>query len=687
MTNVPLPSPILLFYRPAFFCRFVGASEAEPACVAAEPPKNEPGGLAQKVHAELLDGKLPDTNYMAPVGGAPQRHQAAAGKIRHLAIVDANVGSPFQPRIKLWTRHPAEITYDEAGAFTINLFQTPEMYLQGMVDRVAVDDHTHNSGYTTIGPAFPHAYGAGGIYVCEQVLNDAIYRDQDACENNHIPLDMHRDPLVDDAVIVAFKRNPADDSSQPILPVRYHGFYGQKLFTASNGAMWIVWHPGTWKSIDVTDPSSSTYLHGAQWHPPRKLWIPDTVKPTPAETPDLTVLRDDEDPANPIFLEQSYALYTAELTVPKQPSGSSEDGAVVSMTLFANNAPKRPRIAPAVAMPPPAREGRNLNVISAYAPGEINRIKQKLIDTGTPFLSVEEGETLVDALTAYVSRVRSPPVRNHETYPPFENLDLIGHSRTRDHVLKIGELTMTSAVAREQFTALYDRGVLDALGIKAVRLLGCRTAAPPRGIKVVRAISEATELTVYATRGDLFAVHYDQGGLRPEAELLLADDDVLLKSGAGDMPPNDDYLPALPDDDPDDPADGQPPASPVRPPERFSLAALSDANASKMSACAYRWWPWNADHFADLVNLVRVDSCREDNPLLRAEYEVLLSVSTTVRDTSDLRSFDLFLSDQPRIRVNRGGKSFAFSFRSDTPLPKALIDLGIAVDPTGKSPC
>lgn len=670
MTKAPLPGPLTLFYRPVFFCRFVTEPKTKQPCKASDH-KNE--GKPEHGNPLPSDNSSDSAKLTDGQPGGRPGHPAQGHKNVFRAFPNRGTGPNLQPQIKLWTRHPAEIGYDEEGAFTINLFQTPEMYLQGAITQIAADDHTHNNGYTTIGPEFPHAYGAGGIYVCREVLDDAIERDKCACLNHNIPTDAYPLSLIDDLVIVAFKPNPVEDRDRLFVPVRYHGFYGKKLSTSTTGgAVWVVWHPGTWKSkeLEPAQPATPCYQHNQQWRPPRKLWIPDAVLPTAAETPrDVHAAQkslDECDGVTSVFLEQSYALYTAELAVPKQPSGSSEDGSVASTADVSG------LVDPAPPMPNQGRERSNLNVISAYGPGEISRIKRVLIKAGTPFLTVEEGQTLVSALSAYVGRLRSDQLCCTDPQPPFDNLDLIGHSRTNDHVLKLGELTLTSGVARAQFTELRDRGVLDVLEIKAIRLLGCRTASHPRGEQVVRAIVEATELTVYATRGDLFAVHYGRNGLRPEAELLLADDDVILKSGAGDMPPSDDYLPSPPDDDPDDPQDDDAPARPVQPPDRFSLAALSDPNASRMAAHNYYWWNWQPHQLAALVESVYADCCQEDNPLLRADWEVLLSTSPSVDDISDIRSLDLFLHGaRPRIRVNRGGKSFAFYFRHSG---KILID-------------
>lgn len=720
MKKLPIPAPIVLYYRPAFFCNF--ASSDKPNRHIDAPPIDPAPDLRGDVDdldddvVEIMPGH--DHGRHRADGGArlkpprPKPSRLGVGQRPGTGTVHSN-GPELRPTIALWTRHPAELGYDPAGAFSIELFNTPERVAQGDIGshEVVADDHTHNNGYTTIGPSFPHAYGAGGIYVCEAKLHEAIRRDQEARKAHGYPADP--DPrlrtLIDDTVFIEFAENPTPDTdpNRLFVPRRYHGFYGQQMCPVAEGGgtLWVVWHPGTWRSkeLDAQD--------GEQWRPPRKLWIPDAVRPQAQPFPPghpLAARKGDDD--EHVFLEQSYALYTAALDVPKQPSGSGEDGSVISLDTLKEARARADRLrgmdergagldaAVVVQHGAPscqalgAETRRNLSVISCYAPGEISRIKQKFT-SDEKYLSVEEGDTLVDALSAYVGRWRARRLFPWEPSPPFDNLDLIGHSRSRDHILKIGELALTSAVARDQFTELDERGVLEALQIKAVRLLGCRTAAHPRGEKVVRAIYEATELAVYATRIDLFAVHFNERGLRPEAELLLADHDVILKSGAGDLPPSDDYPAALPDDDPDDPAgsDGQDGGAPVlapQPPDRLSLAALSDPNASKMSACNYLWWAWRPDEFAQLVGLVYADWSEDDNPLLRADYEVLLAVSTPpVRGISDVRSFDLFVKgDRPRLRVNRGGRSYAFCFKPTVePLCCALNRIGIRVAALGEA--
>lgn len=679
MKRPPVLSSIMLYYRPAFFCSFAYYSpdqddDRDDGNYPDPQDDDEPGkpvvaGADNAIGIDQIDADRAQRRRGNRPGHGPW--------LRPGAGVGFSDGPELRPSIALWTRHPAELDYDPAGAFTVNLFDTPERVAREEISRedIAADDHTHNRGYTTIGPSFPHAYGAGGIYVSGAKLKDAIDRDQTTRLAHHYRRDPITPPPVDDTVLVSFFPDPMPEASgQRFLVRRYHGFYGQQMSCSSDGGtLWVVWHPGTWLGNELC------VADGEQWRPPRKLWVPDAVRPAdsefPRDSPELRVATDS------VFLEQEYALYTAALDVPKQPSGSGEEGSRMRPALAAaepRRADRRRDVAQRGVDQRDEYPVRNsLNVISRYAPGEISRIKQKFTSAGKYFLSVEEGETLVDALSAYVSRTRAGDPRGGEPPPPFYYLDLIGHSRSRDHILKIGELALTSAVAREQFTELVDRGVLDALQIKAIRLLGCRTAAHPRGEKVVRAIHETTELDVYATRTDLFAVHYNEDGFRPEAELLLADHDVILKSGAGDLPPGDDYAADLPDDDPDDPpvSDGQDGAAvPVpQPPDRFSLAALSDPNASKMSAGEYLWWAWSPSEFAQLVALVYADWTEDDNPLLRADYEVLLPVSTgPVRGQSDVRSFDLFVNGaRPRLRVNRGGRSYAFYF---TKHGKALCD-------------
>src|SRR6185503_15621691 len=202
-----------------------------------------------------------------------------------------------------------------------------------------------------------------------------------------------------------------------------------------------------------------------------------------------------------------------------------------------------------------------------------------------PQVIIKEGETLSDALLKYFHTLQQTHQSTGTTMPEFCNLDLIGHSRSRDRFLKLGELVLSARVAKVEFSRLASSGILKELNIKAIRLLGCRTASTPRGRHVARVIHKHTGLKVYAARADLFGVHYNRAGLHPQAEALLADYEVLAGSGPGDIPPTDDYPGELVQDDDDDHED--PVIPDVSPPDPFSLASLSRINAAMVSAERY----------------------------------------------------------------------------------------------------
>jgi hypothetical protein len=574
----------------------------------------------------------------------------------------------IQPIIYLWSRHPAEIHYNPDGAFSINLHHTPQAWLGDLdVTDIAIDDHTNNGGHTTIGPFFPHAYGSGGMYISKHCYELATHNDENVCKKYGI---RPRPPMAaaDETVLIQWIRS--QESRGQFTFKRYHGFFGIQLGQASYPRLWIVWHSGTWKS---DQPHMNRHQH---WRAPQKLWIPDIVNLEAqgafAGSHDSGQSPPEQGPCpeRPIYLEQTYATYVANLDVPKQPSASGER-IQLSASVFPRpyTSPRPSTRTRSEPLPP------NLNIISEYAPGEIYLIKNKL----DHYLEVMEGETIVDALSGYLEgRVTDQQRRGF--VPQFTNLDIIGHSRSRDRVLKVGEFALTSRIANEQFQELYQGGILRALGIKAIRLLGCRTAAPPRGEHVVRTIWNQTGLDVYATRTDLFAVHFDGAGLRREAEVVLANYDVVTRFGAGDLPPREDYPANAPLDDDDDDDDSRTVRSDPPPPDRFALTALSAVNAAAVSANDYLFWQWAPWQFDELAKMLYGSQAERDNRLRRAEYEVLLPIVSAARDISDFRSFDLFLGAGPRLRVNYDGVSYAFRFKLPfDQLRGKLCDLGIHV--------
>ena len=80
-----------------------------------------------------------------------------------------------------------------------------------------------------------------------------------------------------------------------------------------------------------------------------------------------------------------------------------------------------------------------------------------------------------------------------------ELLDLVGHSG-RHGFLRLGEWILDDA---PQTAATFDallRPILEQLGVRAIRLLGCSTAMSARGWAAITAIGRASRCRVFGTR-------------------------------------------------------------------------------------------------------------------------------------------------------------------------------------------
>jgi hypothetical protein len=174
-------------------------------------------------------------------------------------------------------------------------------------------------------------------------------------------------------------------------------------------------------------------------------------------------------------------------------------------------------------------------------------------------------------------------------------------------------------------------------------------------------------------------VHYDEKGFRPAAFPLLVNYDAVEAGGPGDAPPRDDYPRQAPNDDDDENDDPVP--FEVAAPGRFAISMLSEINAAAISARGYLFWNWQPAQFDRLEELLHCHVTVLDNPLLRADYEVLVKIAETPHLTSDFRSFDLLLGESPRLRVNYQGASYAFYFRDPANAHRDLINIGIVVRP------
>jgi hypothetical protein len=101
-------------------------------------------------------------------------------------------------------------------------------------------------------------------------------------------------------------------------------------------------------------------------------------------------------------------------------------------------------------------------------------------------------------------------------------LDLIGHTRC-DALLVLGDWTIDGgdAATMAWFRELAGSGVLPRLGIRALRLLGCNTAATARGRATICELAGALGCEVHGANQLLHAGHYDAGGFRECWSFLL----------------------------------------------------------------------------------------------------------------------------------------------------------------------
>jgi len=110
-------------------------------------------------------------------------------------------------------------------------------------------------------------------------------------------------------------------------------------------------------------------------------------------------------------------------------------------------------------------------------------------------------------------------------------LDLIGHSTTASSLLRLGNWIVDGAdldvIAR--FRALADRSLLQRARIRAIRLLGCNTAATKHGRETICALAEAAEVEVFGTTQLLWDAHYDANGFREIWEFLLTSSSELRR--------------------------------------------------------------------------------------------------------------------------------------------------------------
>lgn len=146
-------------------------------------------------------------------------------------------------------------------------------------------------------------------------------------------------------------------------------------------------------------------------------------------------------------------------------------------------------------------------------------------------LSWPTGDLLLERIAARVQTFH--PVRDLDgvgrvladaVAAPWTALDLIGHSSEQDgSQLRLGDtlLTATDAAVRRFFAGHRDR--FAALGIRALRLLGCETAAHDIGRATLGELARLSGLSVFGAIVPLAHANYAAGGFAPRYEVYLRD--------------------------------------------------------------------------------------------------------------------------------------------------------------------
>lgn len=104
-----------------------------------------------------------------------------------------------------------------------------------------------------------------------------------------------------------------------------------------------------------------------------------------------------------------------------------------------------------------------------------------------------------------------------------KTLDLFGHSTARTAQLRLGDWVIDASdpTVTAWFRQVADREILPRLGVRAVRLLACRTAGTPAGRATICALADILGIEVYGTHQLLYDAHHDEHGFRDSWSFLL----------------------------------------------------------------------------------------------------------------------------------------------------------------------
>lgn len=169
----------------------------------------------------------------------------------------------------------------------------------------------------------------------------------------------------------------------------------------------------------------------------------------------------------------------------------------------------------------------HISVITRRADSELARIQ----DLVTNRVLVDGRADLEELLSRLLDAARATPI----TMPP-KTLDLIGHSIPVSSLLQLGDwiLDAESPTLLAFFRGLADLDVLPRLGVHAVRLLGCNTAATPAGRRTITTLADILGLEVHGTSNMIYGGHYDEHGFAHRWRFLLVSSSDIRESEHGD---------------------------------------------------------------------------------------------------------------------------------------------------------
>ena len=164
--------------------------------------------------------------------------------------------------------------------------------------------------------------------------------------------------------------------------------------------------------------------------------------------------------------------------------------------------------------------GTQLSIVSAER-GDLDGVARTIV----PSLRAGGGAELAVVLRQLADCCDGAPLRPR-------TLDLFGHSTARDGLLRLGDWVIDAAepAVAAWFRALADAELLPRLGIRALRLLACRTAATERGRMTICALAEILGIEVFGTPHLLYDAHHDKHGFRAEWGFLLVGSHELARS-------------------------------------------------------------------------------------------------------------------------------------------------------------